>query len=131
MMFFVAIAVLSGSCWIKESPGPSTPTGAVAVATDLDGGVSVTNTMEVCGINVVWNYTEQTVIFTNRNSDDMHVRYNDLERFPGPWGVVLYGGESHVSRQTVRLGKIVQLNVSSSRVDSGRCDRFVKIRLGP
>lgn len=132
VMAVVAVVVmLAAFGWMIERPGPTTPTGVPKVSVDLDGGVSVTNTFEVCGVTVVWDYLTQQVTVVNHNDEDVKVEYNDFRRFPGPWGEKLpgRGGRTTVEQANI-VGRKIQIYVRDLGTGKMRCNSYVKVLLG-
>ena len=88
-----------------------TRTGQPTATTDLDGGVSVTNTVERCGVEVTWWYLDGEVSFKNLRKWEADVEYLAPE---GRYDFTLSAGGTHtIEHQALYRGREVDLIVKS------------------
>lgn len=68
-------ALLVAAC--SPEPAPTGPPQEVPVTNPVDGGVPTktvqANTTEFCSVELLWNYTDRQVTFTNKNDKSARV----------------------------------------------------------
>lgn len=95
------------------SPMSTTPTGQPTARVDLDGGVSMVNVVELCGLRVTWGYLDREVMFENTKNGPVNVDYlaggKGAYRFPLP-----AFGTNTIGNQELYRDALVFLTVSSN-----------------
>jgi hypothetical protein len=74
-MLFFALLISIVSC--NPEPALTGPPQEVPVTNPVDGGAATTNvqanTTEFCSVELLWNYTDRQVTFTNKNDQTARV----------------------------------------------------------
>ena len=70
-----AVVLMSVSCGPSAEPIPPSQTGQPYVGVDQDGGASASNTVDLCGVSIRWDYIDQTAEISNHNDQRVPIVY--------------------------------------------------------
>ena len=71
--FFFAIAICACTAATESTGPPQNIPASTATNAGPTGGIVQANTTEFCSVEIVWNYTDQTTTFKNKNDQTAKV----------------------------------------------------------